>query len=169
MSILRLLGLDGEPKEGVRPLQDALTALGSSRATCIAAFTDILVRVAAADGVFSAEEVREILRILKDEGSLTEPNRRLLLEAALRRERDDEITDAVVAAEFGRLADRDQKSALLNGLFAVAAAEGDISPEEEDTIKRIAAEMQIPDRDFVAVRYRYLKHLRGFRAKATWR
>jgi uncharacterized tellurite resistance protein B-like protein len=168
--ILKLVGLEDQAPSGedTLPVERALKSLGNDRGKYLAAFVYILGRVARADSTFSPEEGAEVLRLIREESGLPEPQARIVLELAQRRGDTEETVDRLVSGQFSRLAVREQKLGLVNCLFAVAAAEGKISALEEEMIKRIADEIDLTDRDFVSVRYRYLKQLSGHRAKATW-
>jgi uncharacterized tellurite resistance protein B-like protein len=64
-----------------------------------------------------------------------------------------------VTREFNALATHSQKLALLDCLFAVAAADGSISTVEDNEASQIADELRIEHRDFVALRSAYRKYL----------
>jgi uncharacterized tellurite resistance protein B-like protein len=169
-SILRVLGLaeESQASAGQLPVGQAVGRLGAEKARYIASFAHLLGRVAGADLVISPEESREMLRIIREESDLPEPQAKMVLELAQSRDAGEETVDSIVSQQFARMAVRDQKLSLLSCLFSVAAAEGDISHVEEQTIKQIAGEIDVTDRDYVAVRYRYLKHLSGHRGRANW-
>ena len=172
MSILKFLGLEEAgttvESEAVRHLREGLDSLGPNKARYIAAFAHILGRVAGADEQISEEECRVIERVLVEEGGLDARQAALVLDIARNRNLLGDTADYLVTAEFAAIASREQKTQLLNCLFSVAAAENNISEVEQDVIHAIASEIQLPERDFIGVRYRYLKYLPK-RAKSTFR
>ena len=66
--------------------------------------------------------------------------------------------------EFSRIATREEKLALLDCLFAVAAAEDGISTTEDNEIRQIVNELGLSHPDFIAVRSRWKDQLYGFQA-----
>ena len=174
MSILKFLGLQtdqasaAEEGDTVLRLQEALEDLKPAKARYITSFALILGRVAGADGQISDTELKEIDRIIRVEGGLDDKQANLVLELTRNRDLQGQAVDTLVTGEFGRVASREQKTQLLNCLFAVAAAEGNVSEVEEDMIHLISGEISLPERDFIGVRYRYLKYL-PTKSKSTFR
>ena len=64
-----------------------------------------------------------------------------------------------VTQEFNKLAERTQKMALLDCMFAVSAADHDISGAEDKVIRQVADELLLEHSDFIEVRTRYRDHL----------
>jgi uncharacterized tellurite resistance protein B-like protein len=64
-----------------------------------------------------------------------------------------------VTREFSRIATREEKLALLDCLFAVAAAEDGISATEDNEIRQIVNELGLGHPDFIAVRSRWKDQL----------
>lgn len=169
MSILKYLGLEtnaGVPPEAAesesfRRVRDALSRLEPAKARYIASFAHILGRVADADQHIHEKEIQAMRRILKEEGGLNDEQAEVVVEVASQRKLLAEAVDSVVTSEFGNMAGREQKRSLMNCLYAVASAEGQIGPEEEEIIRGIADEIHLPNRDLVTVRYRYLRFIRA--------
>ena len=67
--------------------------------------------------------------------------------------------DFLVTREFHKISTAEDKLALLDCLFSVAAAEGLIATAEDAVIRQIAAELSLTHQDFIAVRSRYRDHL----------
>jgi uncharacterized tellurite resistance protein B-like protein len=65
----------------------------------------------------------------------------------------------LVTQEFNRMADPEQKLALLDCLFAVAAADNVISTAEEREIRLINDELQLTHNQFIAARYNFRQYL----------
>ena len=68
--------------------------------------------------------------------------------------------DFIVTREFSGLADRGQKLALLDCLFAVSAVDRTIHTVEDNAIRQIASELKLEHADFIAARSAHLDHLR---------
>ena len=67
--------------------------------------------------------------------------------------------DYLVTREFAGMASRDQKRALLDGLFAVSASDASIVTVEDNEIRRIASEIGLEHSDVVEIRQRYRDRL----------
>jgi uncharacterized tellurite resistance protein B-like protein len=67
--------------------------------------------------------------------------------------------DYRVTQEFARIATRDQKRSLLDGLYAVCAADASIVTLEDNEIRRIASEIGLEHADVVEIRARYRDRL----------
>jgi hypothetical protein len=65
----------------------------------------------------------------------------------------------LVAREFRELSNRQEKMALLDCLFAIAAEHESISTVEDNEISQIADELRIEHRDFISVRSKHRNHL----------
>ena len=65
----------------------------------------------------------------------------------------------LVTREFERVATREQKLALLECLFAVTAADEEITGIEDTAVKQIATELKLSHGDYVNARSRFRKHL----------
>ena len=160
MSILRYLGLtESEPAPGtpetetVRRITTALDQMDLEQARYIAGFAYVLSRVARADLHISDEETRAMVRIVADHGGLPEAQAIIVVQIAKTQNKLFGGTENfLVTREFSKLAGFDQKLALLDCLFAVAAAEGMISTEEDNVIRQISLELGLEHRDFIAVR-----------------
>ncbi len=174
MSILKYLGLQvaapapaGGQTETVRRITDALDALDPERARYIAGFAYVLSRVARADLKVSVEETRAMERIVAEHGGLPEEQAIIVVQIAKTQNQLFGGTENfLVTREFGRATTQEQKLALLDCLFAVAAAEGRISAAEDNEIRQISDELGLDRRDFVAVRYAHRAHL-SFLAKPS--
>jgi uncharacterized tellurite resistance protein B-like protein len=159
MSIRRFLGLDQTPEpaspetETVRKVVEALDSLPEDRARFIAAFGYILGRVAHADLRISPEEAHMMQRILMEEGKLPVEQAMIVVQMAKTRAQLFGGTENfLVTREFARIATHEQKLALLDCLFAVSAAEEDISIVEDNEIRQIASELGLEHRQFIQVR-----------------
>ena len=68
--------------------------------------------------------------------------------------------DFIVTREFAAIADREQKLALLDCLFAVSAVDRTIHTVEDNEIRQIASELRLEHADFIAARSAHVAHLR---------
>jgi uncharacterized tellurite resistance protein B-like protein len=172
MSILRrIFGLDATPAaprrgptrdeaESIRRIADKLDKMEPEEAKFIATFAFTLSRVAHADLEISDQETLEMERIVMEKGRLPEEQAILVVQIAKTQSRLFGSTDNyVVTREFGRLSTREQKLALLDCLFAVSAADENVSTVEDNEIRRIAEELKLEHSDFIAARSAYREHL----------
>ncbi|MEO8050381.1 MAG: TerB family tellurite resistance protein [Acidobacteriota bacterium] len=167
MSIRSFLGMVGGSQqkrsaetETVRKVLDALDHLEPSRARFVATFGYQLSRVANADLKISPEETRAMELIVMEYGGLPEEQALIVVQVAKERAQFFGGTENfLVTREFDRLATREQKLALLDCLFAVAAAEGDISVVEDNEIRQITSEIHLDHPDFIQVRSRWVDRL----------
>jgi uncharacterized tellurite resistance protein B-like protein len=161
MSILKYFGLEPAASapaagqtEAVRRITDALDALDPDRARYIAGFAYVLSRVARADLKVSPDETRAMERIVARQGGLPEAQAIIVVQIAKTQNQLFGGTENfLVTREFNRSSSREQKLALLDCLFSVAAAEGKISVAEDNEIRQIADELGLDHREFIAVRY----------------
>ena len=169
MGILELLGLRGASAPdsassaetaAVRKIAASLDRLAPEQARYVAAFAYVLGRVAHADLEITDEESREMERIVRAKGGLSEDQAILVVQMAKTQALLFGGTENfLVTREFNEIADRDQKLALLDCLFAVSSADGGVSTVETNVIRQIADELKLDHRDYVAVRSKYRDHL----------
>jgi uncharacterized tellurite resistance protein B-like protein len=163
MSILDffILGRGGrtEPSaetQTVRKITEALDQLEPARARFIAAFAYLLSRVARADLVISPEETRAMERIVIERGGLPEEQAIIVIQIAKTQNiLFGETENYLVSREFNSMATREEKLALIDCLFAVAAVDGSISSIEDNVASQIADELRIEHKDFIAIRSTY--------------
>ena len=167
MSILRWLGLDASARtapagetETVRKIAGALESMDPGKAQFVAAFAYVLSRVAGADLGISAEETAVMERLVRDKAGFGEAEAVLVVEIAKTQHRlFGGSENFVVTREFARIASREEKLALVDALFAVSAADRSILNREDAEIRKIAGELGLDHKDFVAVKSRYREHL----------
>jgi len=165
MSIRYWLGLEdvgpagaGET-ESVRAIVRQLEGLDPERARFIAAFAYVLGRVARADLEVSAEERVEMERVAREHGGLSTAQAVLVVQIACsRNELFGATENFLVTREFGRIATREQKLALIDALFALSASDRSISAVEDHVIRRVADELRLEHGDFIAARSRFTRH-----------
>jgi len=164
-SIRAWLGIDAPEKQDLAPLRETLEALdhlAPDRARFLAAFAYLLGRVAHADLHASTEETRAMEGLVREQAQLEEDQARVVVQLAKTSNRlFGGTANFLVAREFSALATYDQKIALIRCLFAVSAADQDISTAEEAEIHRIANELRIERADLVALRVSHRRQLPG--------
>ena len=171
MSLLKLFGwgadgAESAPRGGaaetatVREIIEQLDHLEPERARYIAAFAYILSRVAHADMEISDEETRTMERIVIEQGGLPEEQALIVVQMAKTQNLLFGGTENyLVTREFNRLADREQKTALLRCLFAVSAADETVSTVEDNVIRQITTELRLEHADFIELRSEFRDYL----------
>jgi len=177
MGVWKMLGFDpekwasGKPAaksssaqtETVRKIVRALDSMDQEQARHLAAFAYLLSRVAFADQKISPEETHAMERLVMARGDLPEEQAILIVQMAKTQSLLFSGTENfLVAREFGKIAGREQKLALLDCLYAVCAADKSISTVEDNEIRKIASELQLSHQDFIAVRINYRDQLAVF-------
>lgn len=126
----------------------------------IAAFCGVLGRVAFADLRVSYEEMQRIRKILSKTTTLKSDQIDIIANIV---ETETKalvgLEDHLYAREINKLATKEQKESILLSLFLVAAADENISPEENETIRVISKSIGFTNKDFVEVRGMFKKYL----------
>ena len=169
MSILKFLGINlDEPgrvtsspqTDTVRKIVQKLDQLPEEQARYIAAFAFLLSRAARADLTISPEETEVMERIVMQQSGLPEELALVVVQIAKTQNQLFGSTENyLVTREFERMATREQKLALLDCLFAVAAADENITSEEDNVVKQIASELKLSHDEYIAARSRYREYL----------
>jgi uncharacterized tellurite resistance protein B-like protein len=170
MSILKFLGLAQQSDQGraaatpetetVRKIVQRLDQLPEDQARYIAAFAFLLSRAARADFSVSAGETAVMERIVMNEGGLPEDLALLVVQMAKTQNQLFGSTENyLVTREFERIATHDQKLALLECLFAVTAADENITSVEDNVVKQISGELKLSHSDYISARSRFREHL----------
>jgi uncharacterized tellurite resistance protein B-like protein len=165
MSLRSFFGLPDEPShpaetEAVRKVVQALDRIEPSQARYIAAFGYILGRVANADLHISDGETRAMERLVMEHGQLPEEQAIIVAQIAKTRNQFFGATENfLVTREFDRIATREQKLVLVNCLYAVSAAEDDVSLTEDNEIRQIVSELHLDHPDFIQIRSRWKDRL----------
>lgn len=145
--------------DSVRKIVDALEHMDSDHARYLGAFAYILSRVARADLEISAAEVEAMERTVEEHG-LPREEAKLVVEIARHQsELFGSTEDFLVTREFRRISTREQKQALIDCLYGVAASHDYISVAEDNEIRQIASELGLSHPELVEVRSRYRDHL----------
>ena len=165
-SLLRLLGLSEKPgpergdTETVRRIAAQLDKLDPDQARYLASFAYVLARVANADSEVSEEEVHKMEGLVRELGQLGEAQAALVVQIA----KTQAITlggteNYVVTRQFRENSSRDQRLRLLSCLFAVAAADQNVSDVENTEITLIATELGLTGPEVAAARSAYRDYL----------
>src|SRR6266581_4193957 len=168
MSILKFLGINVDAThrtptaetETVRKIVQKLDQLPEQQARYIAAFAFLLSRAARADLVITTDETALMERIVMQQSGLPEELALLVVQMAKTQNQLFGSTENyLVTREFERMATREQKLALLDCLFAVAAADENITSEEDNVVKQVASELKLSHDDYIAARSRFREYL----------
>jgi uncharacterized tellurite resistance protein B-like protein len=175
MSIWKILGIgaegavgnaDSAERDTVRKIVDELAHLPLERARYIAMFAFILSRVANADLTISDEETRAMERIVVERGGLPEEQAILVVHMAKTQNLLFGGTDNFsVTREFGKIANHEEKIALLRCLFAVSAADDSISTVESSVIRQITDELGLDHAQFAELRSEFRDQLAVLKPK----
>lgn len=178
MSFWKFLGLEradearaadefASSAEAMRGVVERLERLEPQRASYVARFAYILGRVAHADLEVSDAETRAMEREVQALGGLDEAESVLVVEIAKTQHRLFGATDSYsITRDFARSASDEQKRELLECLFAVSAADENVSGVEENEIRRILKELDLSHEDFIAARASHREHVARLRRES---
>jgi uncharacterized tellurite resistance protein B-like protein len=165
----RFLGLDtGEDDSGTESpalarIIEVLEGLPKERAHYLAAFACVLARVANADLSVEDSEVDAMIRATASLGNLGEDESKLVVEIAKEHCRAEGGTsNYLVTREFRNISTREQRSELVECLYAVGAADESISMTESSEVLKIAGELGLSRSDTNAIRAGWKDHLAEF-------
>jgi uncharacterized tellurite resistance protein B-like protein len=150
--------------EVVRRIASRLERLDSEKARYVAAFAAVLTRVAHADLRITETETGAMKDALERVAGLGDEEADLAVEIARTLASEFGGTENYLATrEFRAISDRTQRTQLLHSLYAVAAADELISPEESAEIRRIAEELGFAPEELTPIRAQYREHLSEFK------
>lgn len=128
----------------VRRIVARLEAMPAEQARFIASAAYTLARAANADMEISDDETAQIEQALQANGSVDEATAVLVTEMAKLQSRNVGGTeDYVVTREFRNLASEAQRLDILRACYAISAANGTISAEENVVVNEIARELDL--------------------------
>ena len=137
----------------VRRIVAELDKLEPGHARYLAAFAYVLSRVAGADLKITESETVKMVELVHRHGQLTDAQAVLVVEIAKSQQRLFGGTENfLVTREFRDVTSEEQRLDLLRCLFAVAASDGTISPEEEAQLWQIAGELGFSRAEFTEIR-----------------
>ena len=151
----------------MRRIAAGLAALPAPEASALAAFAYLLGRVAFADDEVSAAESARMEQLVVEVGKVPPEQAVLVVEIAKAQNRlFGHVENFQVSRELRELADEPQRRRALDCLFAVSAADDEISGPEESQVRQIASELGFSHGEYVAARAAWAEHrtvLRGLR------
>jgi len=113
-----------------------------------------------------ADETAVMERIIMEQGGLPEELAVVVVQMAKTQNQLFGGTENyLVTREFERIANREQKLALLECLFAVTAADENISTEEDNVISQISSELRLSHAEYITARSHYRKYLSVLKPK----
>jgi uncharacterized tellurite resistance protein B-like protein len=144
----------------IRRIADELDRIEPDQARYLATFAFILSRVANADHEVSADEVTTMEALVIRKGGVTADQAALVVQMARTQQKLFGATDDfLVTRDLGRTASYDQKLALIDCLYAVAAADERIFNAEADEIARVGKELKVDQTDLSRLRSQYREFL----------
>jgi uncharacterized tellurite resistance protein B-like protein len=163
-SIRSLFGLPptegGGDSDTIRRIASELDRLEPERARFVAGFAFVLSRIAGVDQDVSPEETAAMERLVAERAGLPAPQAVLVVQMAKTQQLLLGGTDDfLVTRELSRMTSYDQKLALVDCLFAVAAADQEILAAEADEIAKIAHELHVEPPDLSRLRNQYRDYL----------
>jgi uncharacterized tellurite resistance protein B-like protein len=171
VSLLRFLGVgkdEGESSdrgdtETVRRIAGQLERLPAEQARYLASFAYVLARVAHADFKIDESEVAEMERVVKALAHLSEAEAALVVQIAKSQAQHLGGTENyVVTRQFRQSTTKEQRGELLECIYAVAAADGTITSDEQSEIMQIAEELGFTRPEANALRSAYKDKLSEF-------
>ncbi len=170
----RFLGLSGAASEPSRPIESEtetvrrivreLEQLEPDQRRYLAGFAYILARTAHADLNISADESAVMERILGEAGKLPEAQALLVVEIAKHQsELYGGTEDYLVTREFAAHTTSEQRRAVVEACFAVAAADDNIGAEEFAELTQIADELDLTRPELNVLRRKYADKLSAVR------
>jgi uncharacterized tellurite resistance protein B-like protein len=169
LGLLKFLGI-GEsesPERGetetVRRIAGQLDRLPPEKAKHLASFAYVLARIAHADLEIDASEVAAMERIVKELAHLSDSEAALVVQIAKSQAKHLGGTENyVVTRAFRQSATKEQRGELLDCIYAVAAADGSITGDEQAEILAIAEELGFTRPEANALRAAYKDKLSQF-------
>lgn len=162
--LLKLLGISEKnavvrDPESIARISEVLDGLGE-RGRFIASYAYVLARVAHADSEISEAEVETMRERVEAFGGLPDRQAELAVKIATGRLMELAASENYIATRvFRDLSSREERLKLLECLFAVAAADENVSTDENREISQIANELGLTNTEVAAVRGRYREQL----------
>lgn len=165
MNLWKFLGVkDERPAEDYGELYQKIQSLLKDRSEnqikWITGVAGLLGKVAYADMEISTDEVEKISQLLLREDGLEADDAGMIV-GMLRENRVQLLTleDHIYIRLINAVASKDQKKTLLKALFAVAAADEHIAPEEDGVIRNVAKGLFLSHAEFIEARSAYREYL----------
>ena len=163
----RLLGTGGGNRANergssaaVRAIAERLDNLPAETARYLAAFASVLARVAEADLRIDHDEKAAMCDRVATLARIEPGDAELIVELASRRLSEHGGGDRyLVTREFKEISSREQRIHLVECLFAIAAADGEISTTESHESLAIAEELGLTRSEALSLRAQWRDHL----------
>ncbi len=165
VEICRWLGIErierpGREREVLDTVCEVLDHLTPARARYVAAFAYLLGRVARADVEITAGERDVMERLVAQEGALSAEEASAVVALALAEgHRFGGTHNLHVTREFAAQTTSEERMGLLRCLFAVSAADANVTVMEDNEIRGITRELRIEHADFIRARGEVRAHL----------
>ena len=144
MSPSQVEPLPASELEALRKITERLEGVDGRTARYLACYACVLARVADADLVVVPSETAEMRRRVAALAGIGEDEAGVLVDIAQSQSRNQTAPEKrAVTEEFRRLASDRQRTDVFFCLYAVAAADGSVSPEETAEISAIADELGV--------------------------
>ena len=176
MSLLRFLGIGGASKgresepASLAEIGAQLEALPPEEARFVAAFAYLLARIAGADLRTDSVERDSIVHRLETFAEIDHDLAEILADTAIRAATDHDATDDhLVARAFRDMSEQPDRVRLVRCLYAVAAADEEISTVEDNEIYEVAKAIGISHSDVISLRLEFKKYLGALKAHPSER
>jgi uncharacterized tellurite resistance protein B-like protein len=147
-----------------------LDALPPEEARFVAAFAYLLARIAGADLRTDSVERDSIAQRLEAFAEIDHDLAGILADTAIRAATDHDATDDhLVARSFRDMSEQPERIRLIRCLYAVAAADEEISTVEDNEIYEIAKAIGINHTDVISLRLEHKKYLVALKAHPSER
>lgn len=167
MNLFKLFNFETEKKKDFGQLFDRIAqlgeGLGDEELKEVTAVAGLLGRVAYADSEISKEEQTEIKSILQKKSKLTAAAIEIILTLIV-----EKRVELLTLEEhfYARLANevmsKEARKQLLENLFQIAAADGTICLEEENTLYGTAVSLKIPKNELTELKRKFKSYLSVF-------
>lgn len=176
MSLLRFLGIGGASKgresepASLTEIGAQLEALPPEEARFVAAFAYLLARIAGADLRTDGVERDSIAHRLETFAEIDHDLSGILADTAIRAATAHDATDDhLVARAFRDMSEQPERIRLIRCLYAVAAADEEISTVEDNEIYEVAKAIGISHSDVISLRLEFKKYLGALKAHPSER
>jgi uncharacterized tellurite resistance protein B-like protein len=176
LSLLRFLGIGGASKGresepvSLAEIGAQLETLPAEEARFVAAFAYLLARIAGADLQTDSVERDSIAHRLETFAEIDHDLAGILADTAIHAATTHDATDDhLVARAFRDMSEQPERIRLIRCLYAVAAADEEISTVEDNEIYEIAKAIGISHTDVISLRLEFKKYLRTLKAHPSER
>jgi uncharacterized tellurite resistance protein B-like protein len=141
-------------------IETILAGATDSEVKWVTAYAGLLGKVAYADMDVSQEEIKRIGKVLTHVLHLSSVDAERILEIMQQHHAElYSIEDYIYVRLINEACGKDEKLALVEAMFTVAAADESVSGAEDAVIRVVSNGLQLSHKDFVQVRARFSAHL----------